>query len=193
VLGSELLQLVINDALRQGQLSLPIGVGDPDFPVVQYADDTLLILPAEIDQVLALKEILHKFSVSTGLKVNYHKSSMVPINVLGEIVQQLATVFGCQVPTLSFTYLGLPLGTARPKIQHLTPILTRLERKLTSISSFLSQRARLQLVDSALSSMSTFFLCSIQIPPGILNQVNRILRQCLWSDNIDTPKQSLAA
>jgi hypothetical protein len=36
-----------------------------------------------------------------------------------------------------------------------------LERKLTSISSFLSQGARLQLVDSALSSMSTFFLCSL--------------------------------
>jgi hypothetical protein len=82
--------------------------------------------------------------------------------------------------------------TARPKIQHLTPIVTRLEIKLTSISSFLSQGARLQLVDSALSSMSTFFLCSIQIPPGILNQLNRIFRQCLWRDNIDTPKKSLA-
>jgi hypothetical protein len=193
VLGSELLQIVINDALAQGLLSLPIEVGDPDFPIVQYADDTLLILPAEMDQVLALKEILHKFSISIGLKVNYHKSSMVPINVSGEEMQQLANAFGCQVASLPFTYLGLPLGTAKPKIQHLTPIVTRLERKLTSISSFLSQGARLQLVDSALSSMSTFFLCSIQIPPGILNQLNRILRQCLWRDNIDTPKQSLAA
>jgi hypothetical protein len=136
VLGSELLQLVINDALRAGLLSLPIEVGDPDYPVVQYADDTLFIIPADLNQVLALKDILHKFSVSTGLKVNYHKSSMVPINVASEEVQQLATAFGCQVTTLSFTYLGLPLGKARPKIQHLTPIVTRLERKLTSISSF---------------------------------------------------------
>jgi hypothetical protein len=161
VLGSELLQLVVNDALRQGQLSLPIDVGDPDYPLIQYADDTLLILPAEMEQVNDLKEILYKFSSSTGLKVNYHKSSMVPINVLDELVQHLASDFGCQVATLPFTYLGLPLGTARPKIQHLTPIVTRLERKLTSISSFLSQGARLQLVDSALSSMSTFFLCSL--------------------------------
>jgi hypothetical protein len=193
VLGSELLQLVINDALRAGLLSLPIEVGDPDYPVVQYADDTLLIIPADMNQVLALKDILHKFSVSTGLKVNYNKSSMVPINVASEEIELLATAFGCHVATLPFTYLGLPLGTTRPKIRHLTPIVTRLERKLTSISSFLSQGARLQLVDSALSSMSTFFLCSIQIPPGILNQLNRILRQCLWRDNIDTPKQSLAA
>jgi hypothetical protein len=59
--------------------------------------------------------------------------------VKGEEMQQLANSFGCQVASLPFTYLGLPLGTAKPKIQHLTPIVTRLERKLTSISSFLSQ------------------------------------------------------
>jgi retron-type reverse transcriptase len=98
VLGSELLQIVINDALAQGLLSLPIEVGDPDFPIVQYADDTLLILPAEMDQVVALKEILHKFSISTGLKVNYHKSSMVPINVKEEEMQQLANAFGAKLP-----------------------------------------------------------------------------------------------
>jgi hypothetical protein len=75
VLGSELLQLVVNDALRQGQLSLPIDVGDPDYPLIQYADDTLLILPAEMEQVNDLKEILYKFSTSTGLKV-----ATLPIN-----------------------------------------------------------------------------------------------------------------
>jgi hypothetical protein len=29
--------------------------------------------------------------------------------------------------------------------------------------------------------------------PGIIKQLDRILTQCLWRDNIDTPKQSLAA
>jgi hypothetical protein len=78
VVGSELLQLVVNDALNQEKIYLPIDVGDSVFYVVQYVDDTLLIFPAELDQVIALKEILHKFSIS---KVNYHKSSTVPINV----------------------------------------------------------------------------------------------------------------
>jgi hypothetical protein len=41
--------------------------------------------------------------------------------------------------------------------------------------------------------MSTFFLCSLELPPGIIKQLDRILRQCLWRDNIETPKQSLAA
>ena len=158
----------MNDLLAHGKIALPIDVDDPDFPVIQYADDTLLILPAELEQVLALKEMLQDFSSSTGLKVNFSKSSMVPINVDEVAVNSLATTFGCQVASLPFTYLGLPLGTTKPRIQDLTPIVTRLERKLTSISCFLSQGARLQLVDSALSSMSIFFLCSLQLPAGII-------------------------
>ena len=81
VLGSELLQVVVNDLLQQGILSHPISTDDGDFPVLQYADDTLLIMPADLDQVLAMKDLLHKFSLSTELKVNYQKSCMIPINV----------------------------------------------------------------------------------------------------------------
>jgi hypothetical protein len=193
VLGSDLLQTVVNNMLHEGRISLPIELNDPDFPIVQYADDTLLIIPADLAQILALKEVLHNFTLSTGLKINYHKSSMVPINVPVEDMKVLAEAFGCQIASLPFTYLGLPLGTTKPKLNDLAPIVTRLERRLTSVSSFLSQGARLQLVDSALSSMSTFFLCSLDLPPGITKQLDRILRQCLWRDNIDTPKQSLAA
>jgi hypothetical protein len=141
-----------------------------------------------LDQLLVLKKALQNFSLSSGLNVNYQKSSLVPINVPEDNVAQLAAAFGCQIASLPFTYLGLPLGTTKPKIQDLTPIVTRLERKLTSISCFLSQGARLQLVDYAFSSMSIFFLCSLEIPPGILKQLDRTLRQCLWRDNVDTPK-----
>jgi hypothetical protein len=55
VLGSVLLQDVVNDLLQQGALFLPIITG-ADFPIIQYADDTLLILPAELNQVLVLKK-----------------------------------------------------------------------------------------------------------------------------------------
>jgi hypothetical protein len=114
VLGSDLLEDVVNDLLHQGLISLPINTRDPDFPIIQYANDTLLILPAEIDQVVALKNMLHDFSLSTGLRVNFHKSSMIPINVPHDTLQSLSTAFCCQTASLPFTYLGLPLGTARP-------------------------------------------------------------------------------
>jgi hypothetical protein len=35
--------------------------------------------------------------------------------------------------------------------------------------------------------MSIFILCSLHLPEGILVPMERILRQCLWRDNIGTP------
>lgn len=55
-----------------------------DYPIVQYADDTLLILPADANVLFKFKGILRSFTDSTGLKVNFHKSSLVPININAE-------------------------------------------------------------------------------------------------------------
>ncbi|KAM0899026.1 hypothetical protein ACQ4PT_021575 [Festuca glaucescens] len=120
--GSDLLQSVLNDLVQQGLLSLPITTNDPDFPIVQYADDTLLILPADKDQLLLIKEVLRKFSMSTGLKINFDKSQMLPINVPDDLLQELATVFDCQMGKMPFTYLGLPVGTTKPTITELSPL-----------------------------------------------------------------------
>ena len=95
MLAAELLQFVINDAMDQGLLVQPIPYFSNDYPVVQYADDTILIMQADMTQVLHLKNILSLFSDSTGLQVNYHKSSMVPINVPLNKMQDLANAFGC--------------------------------------------------------------------------------------------------
>jgi hypothetical protein len=73
------------------------------------------------------------------------------------------------------------------------PVAFRLERRLTSISHFLSQGARLQLVDSAPIFYVHIFSLLCIITPGIIKPMERILKQVLWSDDIGNPKQSLAA
>jgi hypothetical protein len=42
-----------------------------DFPIVQYADVALIIMPADHVQLSHLKEVLNTFAFSTGLKVNF--------------------------------------------------------------------------------------------------------------------------
>jgi hypothetical protein len=93
--GSDLLQSAVNDLVRQGVLYRPIETNDLDFPIIQYADDTLLIVPADSAQIVVLKDTLVKFSKSTGLKINFHKSQMLPINVSDDLLQVLADDFGC--------------------------------------------------------------------------------------------------
>ena len=85
------------------------------------------------------------------------------------------------------------MGTTRPTIMELMPLVHRIETRLSASSCFLNQGCHLQLLQSVLSSMSIYFLCSLSIPTGILKQIKRIDRQCLWRGNSDTPRQSLAA
>lgn len=116
VLAAELLQVLINKASVMGLLTKPIPQPTEEFPIVQYADDTLLLLQADARQLVFLKALLRSFADSTGLSVNYSKSSMYPINVPPEKMILLANTFGCEIGTLPFTYLGLPMGTTKPRI-----------------------------------------------------------------------------
>jgi hypothetical protein len=81
VLAAELLQILINWAASMNLLTIPIPQPTADFPIVQYADDTLLLLQADARQLFFLEALLHSFTDSIGLRVNYRKSHMYPINV----------------------------------------------------------------------------------------------------------------
>jgi len=115
VLAAELLQYVVNDALHQGHLRLPLDQPSADFPIIQYADDTILILEADINQITHLKGLLQKFTASTGLAVNYAKSSMVPINVHPERLKLLSAVFWLGHRVNAFHLLGSPHGYYKAK------------------------------------------------------------------------------
>jgi hypothetical protein len=94
VLTTDLLQNIVNKARMSDLLRLPIHVGyTEDFPIVQYTDDTLLIMEACPQQLIALKSILNAFVDSTGLKVNYSKSSMFLINISEDRLSHLASTF----------------------------------------------------------------------------------------------------
>jgi len=67
-------------------------------------------------QLFFLKAMLNSFAESTGLKVNYNKSFMLPINISAERFEILANTFGCSKGSLPFTYLGLPLSLTRPTV-----------------------------------------------------------------------------
>ena len=111
VIVADLLQSILNKAKDRGLINLPIALNySSDFPILQYADDTLIIMQALAMQLLTLKGLLQSFGSSTGLKVNYNKSMMLPINISEERLDHLARTFNRQKGSLPFTYLGVPLG-----------------------------------------------------------------------------------
>ena len=142
VLATKLLQILVNRASAMNLLQLHVPQPSGDFPIIQYADDTLMLLQADARQLVFLKALLHNFAESTGLKVNYSKSHMYPINVSNERMAHLASTFGCDIDTMPFTYLGLPMGTTKPRIEYFTPMMDRVERRLSACLTWLSANWR---------------------------------------------------
>lgn len=168
VLGADLLQSILNNAKEQGQLQLPIQINhNQDFPIIQYADDTLIIMDGCPLQLLHLKYLLQSFATSTGLKVNFNKSMMVPINISEERIQQLAQTFGCSIGKMPFTYLGLPLGLTKPRFEEFLPMVSRCERRLLSTSNLLSEAGRLQLTNSIFSALPMFHMSTLLLPKSV--------------------------
>ena len=133
-------------------------------------------------ELFTLKGLLESFSQSTGLRVNYKKSCLVPLNLSPEKAHQLAGVFGCKLESFPFTYLGLLMGTTKPRVEHFGFIMNKVERRLTATSNFLSHAGRLELVNSVLSSLPTYAyaMCTLQLPISVIEYIDRARRHCLW-------------
>jgi hypothetical protein len=106
---------------------------------------------------------------------------MVPINVVSEKLNHLARTFGCQTGSFPFTYLGLPMGLTKPKVDNFLPLISKCERRLNYISPFLNQAGRLELSNSVLTALPTYSMCSMLLPKTVLKQIDKYRRYCLWS------------
>ena len=72
------------------------------------------------------------------------------------------------------------MGTTKPVIKDFAPLIDRVERRLSSIVSFLSYDDSLVLVNSVLSSLPTYYMCTLVIPKEVIEVIDKARRRCLW-------------
>jgi hypothetical protein len=117
------------------------------------------------------------FSDSTGLKINFQKSFLVLINTDADKALHLANTIDCKVGSMPFIYLGLPLGTTQPSLEDFL-----LEKRMMGLNQLVGYHGRLLLVNSVLSTLPTFYLCSLKVPINLLEQVDKYQKHCLWDN-----------
>jgi hypothetical protein len=117
---------------NEGHMLHPI-VQDSPCPVIQYANDTLIIIQGCPDQATLLKEILDAFSASTGLTINYHKSTSVPLNLNNEEQTLISSILGCPIAVFPQTYLGLPLSDSKLPRWAMFPLLHSLDSRVDTL------------------------------------------------------------
>jgi hypothetical protein len=84
------------------------------------------------------------------------------------------------VGSFPFTYLGLPMGLTKPQVKDYAPLVCRIERRLSASSQMLSYAGRLQLVNSVLSSLPTYYMCSLALSVAVVDIIDKHRKNCLW-------------
>ncbi|KAG8083896.1 hypothetical protein GUJ93_ZPchr0010g9768 [Zizania palustris] len=121
-----MLQCVINKAHSTGLILPPqCHNRNVDFPIVQYANDTMIFLRASQKDIFCLKSLMETFSQSNGPRVYFSKTCLIPLNIDDVTTTNLVATFGCKLGSLPIPYLVLPLCTRQHKLADFTPSLPK--------------------------------------------------------------------
>jgi hypothetical protein len=76
---------------------------------LQNADDTLLFSSCDISAIRNLKCVLMLFEQVSRMRINFHKSQIIPLNLDDNLVHEISLVLNCLVGNFPLKYLGVPL------------------------------------------------------------------------------------
>ncbi|GAU22997.1 hypothetical protein TSUD_98260 [Trifolium subterraneum] len=158
---------------------------------LQFADDTLLLGVRSWANVRALWAVLMLFEVVSGLRVNFNKSMLVGVNIADSWLIEAASVLGCRVGTMTFMYLGLPIGGDPRRLSFWEPVVNRIRSRLVGWKSrFLSFGGRLVLLKLVLTSLPVYALSFFKAPSGIISSIESLLNNFFWGGCEDRRKIS---
>ena len=160
---------------------LSIGRKEVELCMLQFADDTLFLCQDVYTNVFTLKAILKGFELASGLKINFHKSKLVGINVCTSNMDCYTKTLNCSQMEVPFIHLGIEVGGNPRKVKFWEPVLSKLKSKLSVWKwRFLSMAGRLCLIKSVLAAVPLYYLSLFKAPEAVYKSITRIQRRFLW-------------
>jgi len=111
----------------------------------------------------------------TGLKINFHK--LFAYNLSGTVVvgTRVASILNCNLGSLPFTYLGLPIKSPLLEMKICNLSLRESKKDLQ-----LGKVGRLILVNSVFSSMSFYYMSFYFLPEWVIHVIDHIHHAFFW-------------
>jgi hypothetical protein len=139
--------------------------GEVQISHLQYAEDTLFIGEACVENLWCVKAILWWFELMSGLKVNFTKSRLFGVNVENDFITIAAKFLNCKLGTIPFVYLGLPVGANPRKEATWKPVIDILQKRLYSWQNrYVSLGGRVIFINSVLASIPIYYLSFMKMP-----------------------------
>ncbi|GJY53747.1 putative RNA-directed DNA polymerase [Tanacetum coccineum] len=179
---AEVLQVMIVDACNKGTFKgLSLANDGSNISLFQYANDALFFGEWSASNARHLVRILDCFHDFSGLKINLSKSRLFGIGIPIDDVASVARAVNCSHDSLSFTYLGLPVGKSMKRVYAWNDVVLRLTKRLAPRkNNLLSIGGRLTLVKSVLGSLPLYYLSIFRVPSSIISSIESIRRRFFW-------------
>lgn len=118
-----------------------------------------------LDYARNLKWILSCFEALSGLKINFHKTGILTINVDDPEIKEFAQVFCCKIGSFPFKYLGVPLHYNKLRREDIQPIIDSIIKKNSGwMGKYLSYRGKLILLCTCIASIPAYLMPLIKFP-----------------------------
>ncbi|GJY54257.1 reverse transcriptase domain, reverse transcriptase zinc-binding domain protein [Tanacetum coccineum] len=133
--------------------------------------------------------ILTCFNLTSGLKINFHKSKLYGVGVTTLEVNSLASMIGCLPSKFPCTYLGLPIGGNMSRCANWGILVDKFNERLSNWKAMsLSFGGRFTLIKSVLGSLGVYYFSTFKAPNKIINKLEGIRRKFFWGGTTDEKK-----
>jgi ribonuclease HI len=189
-LAEDVLSRSISNLVSQGRLNLIKGTRNVTVPSHSfYADDLMIFCKGNIAGLRALKELFNRYALESGQVINNAKSTIFHGSITNRRLLSIVDLLNFKVGSLPFLYLGVPIFKGKPKVLHLQPIADKIKLKLSAWkASLLSIAGRIQLIKSVIQSMLTYSISLYSWPVSLLKDLERCIRNFIWSGDIEKRK-----
>ncbi|XP_022003175.1 uncharacterized protein LOC110900598 [Helianthus annuus] len=161
---------------------------------VSFADDLFVFVRGDANSVNCLKNALAKFTSMSGLVPSPSKSTVFFCNVPRNTKDEILELMPFQEGTLPVRYLGVPLISTKLAYKECKTHVERMDRRIDNwMSKALSFAGRIQLINSVLSAMYTYWASVFILPARVIKEIERRMRRFLWNaGNQGTPRSKVA-
>jgi hypothetical protein len=157
-------------------------LADEPCPVLQYADDTIILLTANADGAARLRRVLDLFSEPTGFAINFSKSTVTPMHLPSGSLQEIMDILQCKVGSFSQTYHGLPLSNVKLPLSAFSPLIAKVDKYVASWQALLlSSAGRVVLINAVLTGVPGYAMGALLMPPGVVAAIDARRRAFLWT------------
>ncbi|KAK6131016.1 hypothetical protein DH2020_035243 [Rehmannia glutinosa] len=191
IICSEIFSCILQDLQKSNKLhGIAVSRSAPSISHLFFADDTLLLGHATIDEARYFRFAINLYEKISGQQINLDKSGIVFCeSVNASLANTISSVLGIKIVEGHNKYLGLPSIAGRNKRELFAHIKDRIWRRIQGWNDRSLSKARKEiLIKSVLQSIPVYAMSCFRLSVSLISDIHSMIGSYWWGSNPDKKK-----